>query len=182
MRLRDREQITTPPDGRPYSEQPKWRRDFPIDWPQDEYVARRDFAKFLVLTSFAFTFGQFWIVMKNFIRTRAGKPPMQAIVPVESIGIGATVVFDYPYPHDNCLLMRVGKDDFLAYSQKCTHLSCPVIPTDDLSSLHCPCHHGSFDTKSGLPTGGPPRRPLPTVELEVRNGIIYATGIREQRA
>ena len=42
---------------------PPWRRDFPIDWPQDEYVSRRDFIKFaayvgvdriLTMSSFAF--------------------------------------------------------------------------------------------------------------------------------
>src|SRR5262249_2865382 len=61
--LADQEQITVAPDGRPMEEQPPWRADFPIDWPQDEYVERRDFMKFLVLTSLAFTAGQFWIVM-----------------------------------------------------------------------------------------------------------------------
>ena len=49
----DRETISVPPDGRPLSEQPAWRQDFPIDWPQDEYVERRDFVKFLTLTSLA---------------------------------------------------------------------------------------------------------------------------------
>ena len=52
------DQLSVPPDGRPYSDQPQWRNDFPIDWPQDEFVARRDFTKFLVLTSFAFVAGQ----------------------------------------------------------------------------------------------------------------------------
>ena len=33
------------PDGLPVEQQPKWRRDFPIDWPQDEYVSRRDLVK-----------------------------------------------------------------------------------------------------------------------------------------
>jgi hypothetical protein len=31
-----REQITLPPDGRPIEDQPAWRQDFPIDWPQDQ--------------------------------------------------------------------------------------------------------------------------------------------------
>jgi Rieske Fe-S protein len=182
VRSRDREQITIPPDGRPYDEQPKWRRDFPIDWPQDDYVARRDFAKFLVLTSFAFTFGQFWIVMKNFVRRRAGRLPIREVASVESVGVGESLVFDYPHPHDNCLLMRTSESEFVAYSQKCTHLSCPVTPSFDLSRLTCPCHKGSFDVASGMPTGGPPRRPLPLVDLEIRNGRVYATGIRERTA
>lgn len=47
------------PDGQPEHEQPKWRRDFPIDVEADEYGARRDFTKFMVLTSLAFVCGQF---------------------------------------------------------------------------------------------------------------------------
>ena len=39
--LRDPEQVTTAPDGRPMEGQPAWRTDFPIDWPQDAYVERR---------------------------------------------------------------------------------------------------------------------------------------------
>src|SRR5215813_6492737 len=76
---RDPEQITRPPDGRPLHFQPQWRKDFPIDWPQDHYVSRRDFAKFLVLTSLAFTVGQFWIVIQNFLRSRRGELPLQRI-------------------------------------------------------------------------------------------------------
>ena len=57
----EREQITIAPDFAPADVQPAWRQDFPIDWPQDLYVERRDFMKFLVLTSAAFTSGQLWI-------------------------------------------------------------------------------------------------------------------------
>jgi hypothetical protein len=46
--LQEREEITIPPDFRPADAQPAWRRDFPIDWPQDQYIERRDFMKFLV--------------------------------------------------------------------------------------------------------------------------------------
>lgn len=49
------------PDGRSADEQPAWRDDFPIDWPEDHYVARRDYTKFMVLTSLAFAVGQLWI-------------------------------------------------------------------------------------------------------------------------
>jgi len=84
-RLRDAEEITLAPDGRPMAEQPAWRTDFPIDWPQDEYVERRDFMKFMVLTSLAFTAGQFWIALQNWLRRRRGRPEIrreQSIFPV----------------------------------------------------------------------------------------------------
>lgn len=166
-----------PPDGRPYHDQPQWRNDFPIDWPQDELVARRDFTKFLVLTSFAFVVGQAWIVFENARRRRRGEPPVRKIVGLREVSVGGVVKFAYPAEHDDCLLVRTAADRFVAYSQKCTHLSCAVTPKPEQNCLYCPCHHGFFDLASGRPTAGPPRRPLPRVKLEIRDDAIYATGI-----
>src|SRR6476646_2551143 len=77
--VRDPEQITRPPDGRPQHYQPQWRKDFPIDWPQDHYVARRDFAKFMVVTSLAFVIGQLWIGIQNLWRRLRGALPIRRI-------------------------------------------------------------------------------------------------------
>jgi len=175
--LTDREQITIPPDGRPPEEQPKWRRDFPIDWPQDHYVARRDFTKFMVLTSFAFVVGQAWIVAQNFLRRRRGELPMRQIAQLDRLAVGQSLAFDYPAEHDSCILVRTGENNFVAFGQKCTHLSCAVVPEPDKKPFLCPCHNGSFDLETGVPLAGPPRRPLPRVKLEIVNGVIYAAGL-----
>lgn len=173
----NREQITIPPDGRPLNEQPKWRRDFPIDWPEDHYVARRDFTKFMVLTSFAFVAGQVWIVVQNFLRQRRGQPPMMKIAALDQIAVGQSLVFNYPAHHDTCILVRTGENRFVAFDQKCTHLSCAVVAEPDKKRFLCPCHNGSFDLETGKPLAGPPRRPLPRVKLEIINGEIYAAGL-----
>jgi len=68
-------------------------------------------------------------------------------------------------------------DEYVAYSQKCTHLSCAVIPQPEEGVLHCPCHEGYFDLRSGRPIAGPPNRPLPRIHLDVRDGAIFATGV-----
>ena len=60
--------LSVPPDGRPPGEQPRWRQDFPIDWPADEYLTRREFTKFLMLTSGAFVAGQFFLIAHNQLR------------------------------------------------------------------------------------------------------------------
>jgi Rieske Fe-S protein len=179
-RLPVREQITIPPDGRPSDAQPQWRQDFPIDWPQDQYVARRDFTKFLVLTSFAFVVGQVWIGVQNFFRRRRGGPVIRKVVALADLAVGGSIVFDYPTAHDPCLLIRTAEDRLLAYSQSCTHLACAVVPRPAEHCIHCPCHNGYFDLQSGRPTAGPPRRPLPKVLLEVRQGVVYATGIERR--
>lgn len=165
------------PDGRPRELQPKWRRDFPHDWPEDHYVARRDFTKFLVLTSFAFAVGQFWIVGQNFFRRRAGKPPLTRIAAVEDVPVGAAINFNYPSSHEPCLLIRTGPETFVAFGNKCSHLACAVLPDVEKGLLRCPCHHGYFDLPTGRPLAGPPRRPLPRILLEFRGGAVYASGV-----
>lgn len=175
------DQISVPPDGRPYSEQPQWRNDFPIDWPQDEFVARRDFTKFLVLTSLAFAVGQVWIVVENLRRKRRGEPPVMKIARADSIPVGGSLVFSYPGAHDNCIVVRTGAQLYFAYDQKCTHLSCAVVPDLAHGRFLCPCHNGAFEMRSGMPLYGPPRRPLERILLEIRDGDLYAVG-REVRA
>ena len=167
------------PDGRPSAEQPKWRQDFPIDTAEDNYVARRDFTKFMVLISGSFVAGQAWIALKTLGRGDSGTAP-KPIARVDDIAIGQAAVFAYPREHDTCLLVRTGEREFLAYSNKCSHLSCAVIPDVNSGRLLCPCHHGSFDLATGRPLAGPPRRPLARIVLEVRDGSVYAPGVEER--
>ncbi len=184
---RDPERVTVPPDGRPLEEQPQWRQDFPIDWPQDHYVARRDFTKFMVLTSFAFVVGQFWIIGQNWFRRRkwgGGKPEIKRIASLRELEVGQTIVFRYPEETDRCILTRLpqrgsesGAVALVAYSQMCTHLACAVIPDVEKGVIHCPCHEGYFDLQTGNVLAGPPPRPLPRITLEIRGDDVYATGV-----
>lgn len=178
--LHDAEQVTTAPDGRPMEKQPAWRTDFPIDWPQDHYVERRDFMKFMVLTSLAFTVGQFWIAAENWWRRRRGQPERLHLTAVAEVPVGGIKTFAYPTEHDPCVLIRAGDRTFLAYSQKCTHLSCAVFPRVEDSVIRCPCHEGLFDLASGRPIAGPPRRPLSRVRLEIQGDQIFAAGVEDR--
>ena len=192
----DPERRTTAPDGRPLDAQPKWRRDFPIDWPQDEYVGRRDLVKFIVLTSVAFVVGQGYIVARSLGRGRRPPAAGVAVARVDELAVGGAKTFRYPEGSTPRILVRTGAASFVAYDQACTHLMCPVVPAREGEghgavavspdggglALHCPCHNGWFDLETGRPTAGPPRRPLPRVTVEVRGGTVYATGIEEATA
>jgi Rieske Fe-S protein len=176
----DREQITIAPDLAPAETQPAWRQDFPIDWPQDLYVERRDFMKFMVLTSAAFAVGQLSIAFQNWYRRQAGRPPMLRIASIDDLAVGAALGFTYPDEHEPCLLLRLSANEFVAFNQKCTHLSCAVIPRPSEGSLYCPCHEGRFDLRTGVPTAGPPRRPLTRIVLELRGRDLYAVDVEER--
>jgi Rieske Fe-S protein len=168
-----------PPDRRPLEEQPRWRRDFPIDWDEDDYVSRRDLVKFVVLTSGAFAVGQVWIAAKSIFGGRDDVTERTAVAAVDEVSVGGAKTFEYPEGSTSRLLVRTGPEDFVAYDQQCTHLMCPVVPRVAEGKLHCPCHNGWFDLQTGQPLAGPPRRALPRILLEVRDGTVYAVGVED---
>ena len=174
------ENTTVAPDGQPAEDQPVWRQEYPIDWSASEYVTRREFTRLLLVTSFAFVAGQAWMVLSSLAKqVNAAPPPRIEIATIDQVPLGGSLLFYYPHENSPCLLVRLQIDQYVAFSQKCTHLSCPVLPEVDQGRFHCPCHEGEFDIQTGVPLAGPPRRRLPQVQLEIANGRIYAVGIEE---
>jgi nitrite reductase/ring-hydroxylating ferredoxin subunit len=163
------------PDHKPLQEQPHWVQDFPTDVPDDDHVARREFVKFLVLTSGAFVAGQCWIAAAGALREK-GPFPRKQLATVAELESRRVVEFRYPDEHEPCLALCLGPGRFVAYGQKCSHLACAVVPHLDKGELHCPCHNGFFEVHEGRPVAGPPRRPLPLVKLEIIDAVVYATG------
>jgi len=80
--------------------------------------------------------------------------------------------------NDKCgkILVRTADGAYHAYGQKCTHLSCPVYYAREHQRLECPCHEGAFDAATGNVLYGPPPRPLDAIEVEMRDGQVWATG------
>jgi Rieske Fe-S protein len=177
---RDPEDISRAPDERDELDPPQWRQDFPIDWPKDEFVARRDFAKFLVLTSSAFTAGQAWIAARHLIRGNRVARPRTRIAARSEVAVGGFRIFSYPTEHEPCVLVRLSESEFVAFSQSCTHLSCAVIPRVAEGIFECPCHDGYFDVRTGKNIAGPPPRPLPRILLETEQDEIFAIGVEER--
>ena len=163
------------PDGKTLPEQPQWQRDFPTDVPEDHHVTRREFVKFLVLTSGAFAAGQCWIAAASSLREK-GAMPRTKIATVAELEAKRVVEFRYPDEHEPCLALCLEPGRYVAYGQKCSHLACAVVPHLDKNELHCPCHNGFFELNNGRPIAGPPRRPHPLVKLEIHDGVVYATG------
>jgi nitrite reductase/ring-hydroxylating ferredoxin subunit len=161
-------------------DEPLWHRDFPIDWPETQWVARREFVKFLVLVSAAFGTGQLWLLWRG--HAPAADPAPERIVRADDVAVGGSLLFAYPAGGPSRILVRLDERTFVAYEQQCTHLTCPVVPAVERGELVCPCHHGIFDLRTGAPVAGPPRRPLARVTLAVEDGWVTATGIEPRTA
>jgi Rieske Fe-S protein len=65
-------------------------------------------------------------------------------------------------------LMLDGTQNVRALSATCTHLGCQVRWDKETKRFRCPCHGGVYDA-SGKVVGGPPPRPLDSVEARVDN-------------
>jgi len=153
-----------------------WREEFSIHTAEERYVTRRQFGKFLVLTSLGMLVGNLWILVRSLLR-REEAPAARAIARATEMPVGAVKLFRYPGANDPCLLVRTGEDAYVAYSQKCTHLSCAVYPATDGKRLECPCHEGYFSIEDGRVLQGPPPRRLPRIVLERRGDDVWAVGV-----
>jgi arsenite oxidase small subunit len=158
---------------------PLWRDEFSIHAADERYVSRRQFAKFLVLTSLGMLAGQLWILARALWR-RPARHPEQVVGGVEDVPVGGVKVFQYPGPEDPCILVRTAADRYVAYGQKCTHLSCAVYFEAQRGRLRCPCHEGYFSVEDGSVLQGPPPRPLPRVRLARRGGDLVAFGFESE--
>jgi menaquinol-cytochrome c reductase iron-sulfur subunit len=67
-------------------------------------------------------------------------------------------------------------DEFIAISNRCAHLGCPVRFVAAAKTFICPCHGGVYDFE-GEVIGGPPVRPLDRFQTRV-NGNQLELGPR----
>lgn len=176
---------STTPDGSGNEEH--WRKQFPVDSEQDVTRSRREFVGGLGVAAGAMACGQVALrtLTTNHKESEAGEAHIATIEEGETLPKklgemtnGEAQLFHYPNEKSPCLFVKLDENTHVAFAQKCTHLCCPVIPEVDKGEFHCPCHHGSFDLKTGEPTAGPPRSPLAKVSVQIlADGSIQPTGI-----
>jgi len=156
--------------------EPLWKEEFSVFAADERYVSRRQFAKFLVLTSAAMFVGNIWLLIKSLVGKRTSWP-QQPVAAASDLAIGQSKTFQYPSAEDHCILIRTSEQQFTAFSQKCTHLSCAVYYNHNENALVCPCHNGYFSAKDGAVLQGPPPRPLPRIMLKQHGDQLIAVGI-----
>lgn len=151
-------------------------RDFPISSEEDSFVTRREFTKFLGLTSLAFFAGTFVAAARKLWKhAMAGRVEAARVSALEHVPVGGYTLFRYPTENDPCILLRLEPEKLVAFNQHCTHLSCPVVFNAVERQLECPCHKGFFSAEDGRVLAGPPKRPLEALNVSVRDGHVWVS-------
>ncbi|MBB6015291.1 ubiquinol-cytochrome c reductase iron-sulfur subunit [Deinococcus radiopugnans] len=156
---------------------PHWKTDFSVDWDATDYVSRREFTRFLGLSSAGMAVGTVLIAGLASVGARpvAEVPPLR-LGRVEDFSPGSSTAFEYPAKGQYSLLVRHEDGTFSSYSQKCPHLGCAVYYEPHEKVLECPCHEGFFNARTGDVISGPPQRGLNLVKLDIRDGEVWAVG------
>lgn len=152
-----------------------------IDRHMERQLDRRGFMKTLVGSSGLFALSTLpWgaVAAKELLGYGGKTFPEKEIAKVDDVEVGKAVDFTYPEDHHGAIMIRLSEDHFVAYQSACTHLECPVFWDQPSGDMICPCHNGIFDAETGAPTAGPPRRPLPEIELNINEGTIYAVRLK----
>lgn len=154
-----------------------YQAEFPYEQDDEAQVTRREFCNFLGLTSAAFFLGSAGFAAKAALDARETENLAAARIDgAESLAPNSALNFSYPTENDSAILVRTETGELHAYGQKCTHLACPVYYERQHKRLECPCHEGAFDATTGNVLYGPPPRPLDVIEIEMREGELWAIG------
>jgi cytochrome b6-f complex iron-sulfur subunit len=97
------------------------------------------------------------------------------VIPVADLPVGgqASVSVD----GRTLLLNRASEDTVQAFSAACTHQGCTVAPGQDQGrpTFACPCHGSHFDVATGVPYGGPAKKPLTEFTAAVDGDSVVVT-------
>jgi rieske iron-sulfur protein len=79
------------------------------------------------------------------------------------------------------LLLRVAKEnsnEIVAFTAICPHAGCAVTGwVAQTSHLHCPCHGSEYDpARNGIVVAGPSPLPLPTLPVQIVDGLVTVAG------
>jgi len=72
------------------------------------------------------------------------------------------------------LLVNTPAGELRAFDGICTHLNCTVQYRADFGQIWCACHNGFYDL-TGKNVAGPPPRPLPPLQVDVRGNEIIVS-------
>lgn len=148
-----------------------------LDSLEDVIASRRGFLTFLLAGSVALFLATVPFAWR-FLRRKEEIFPKVAVGRVTDVPLGEARTFVYPGQKNPALLVHLPNGEWRAYEGTCTHLSCVVYWDAESERLICPCHNAAFAVETGAVLMGPPRQPLPRIELSVEGDAIYAVGIK----
>ena len=114
--------------------------------------------------------------------------PRVRIITLDRLRVNRPVSFRYPLRAQPNVLLDLGgqvpagvgpQRSIVAFSTLCQHMGCAVAYDANRREFVCPCHQSRYDPERvAAIIQGVATRTLPRVLLEVRDGAVYAVGVK----
>jgi len=98
-----------------------------------------------------------------------------ALKDVQKLPVGSVLMFTLGTAP--AMLIHHQDGSWVALSAVCTHLGCTVQYEPQANRIHCACHGGVYDPRTGANVSGPPPKPLKVFKVAVGD-----TGVEVSRS
>jgi cytochrome b6-f complex iron-sulfur subunit len=91
----------------------------------------------------------------------------------QKLPAGAVLMFKFgPSP---AMLIHHQDGSWVALTAVCTHLGCTVQYEPQMNRIHCACHGGVYDPRTGANVSGPPPKPLKRFNVSVNDAGVLVS-------
>jgi len=73
------------------------------------------------------------------------------------------------------MLIHHQDGSWVAFSAVCTHLGCTVQFEPQMNRIHCACHGGVYDPRTGANVSGPPPKPLKLFKVALNDAGVLVS-------
>jgi cytochrome b6-f complex iron-sulfur subunit len=81
-------------------------------------------------------------------------------------------VLMFKFGSSPAMLIHHQDGTWVAFSAVCTHLGCTVQYEPQMNRIHCACHGGVYDPRTGANVSGPPPRPLKLFKVTINDAGV----------
>jgi cytochrome b6-f complex iron-sulfur subunit len=96
-----------------------------------------------------------------------------ALKDAQKLAPGSALMFKFgPSP---AMLIHHADGEWVALGAVCTHLGCTVQYQPAQNRIHCACHGGVYDPRTGANVSGPPPKPLKRFKVRVGDDAVIVS-------
>lgn len=143
---------------------------------EDESFTRRGFVKVAVVGMCAAYAAAVGYPVYRYLNSPVEKSAAMAAVKEVTLkdvnNLPKNSAFMFKFGTRPTVLIHHEDDTWVALDAVCTHLGCTVAFDPATKQIHCACHGGVYDAKTGGNISGPPPKPLTAYEVLVEKEAI----------
>ena len=146
---------------------------------EEDLITRRDFMRFVLMGVAATYAAAIGYPVYRYLTSPAERAKGLAAIKEVSLKdahklpLGSVMMFKFG--SRPAMLIHHKDDSWVALDAVCTHLGCTVEYQTARNVIHCNCHGGEYDAKTGKNISGPPPKPLKQyVAKVVADGVLVS--------